>query len=45
MNKVVCKDINKEGVNATLYEPRTKFDNINFSCNLETLEEVYSKSC
>ena len=43
MSKVVCKDINKKGVNPTLYDPRNKFDNIDFSCKLETLETSLRK--
>ena len=38
MSKVVCKDVNKKGVNRTLYDPRSTFDNIDFSCKLGTLE-------
>ena len=38
MSKVVCKDVNKKGVNPTLYDPRSTFDNIDFSCKLGTLE-------
>ena len=43
MSKVVCKGINKKGVNPTLYEPINKFDNIEFSCKLETLETSLRK--
>ena len=43
MSKVVCKDINKKGVNPTLYDPINKFDNIDFSCKLETLETLLRK--
>ena len=35
MSKVVCKDINKKGVNPTLYNPRNTFDNIDFSVSLK----------
>ena len=38
MSKVVCKDINKKGVNPTLYDSRNEFDNTDFSCKLETQE-------
>ena len=38
MSKVVCKDVNKKGVNPTLHDPRSTFDNIDFSCKLGTLE-------
>ena len=43
MSKVVCKDMNKKGVDPTLYDPRNKFDNIDFSCKLETLETSLRK--
>ena len=36
MSKVVFKDINKRGVNPTLYDPINKFGNINISWKLET---------
>ena len=38
MSKAVCKDINKKGGNPTLYDPRNKFDNIDFNCKLEMQE-------
>ena len=43
MRKVVCKDINEKGVNLTLYDPRNKFGNINFSYRLETQETQLRK--
>ena len=43
MRKVVCKDISKKGVNPTLCDSRNKFDNIDFSCKLETLETSLRK--
>ena len=38
MSKVFCKDINKRGVNPTLYGQRNKFDTTDFSYKLETME-------
>ena len=38
MSNVVRKDINKKEVNPTLHDSRNKFDNIDFSYKLETLE-------
>ena len=38
MSKIAFKDINKNGVNPTLYDSKNKFDNIDFSCKLETLQ-------
>ena len=35
--------INKKGVNPTLYDPRNKFDHIDFSCKLETVETSWRK--
>ena len=35
MSKVVCKYINKKGVNPILYDPRSTFDNIDLVVNLE----------
>ena len=43
MSKVVCKDINKKRGQSRLYDPRNKFDNIDFSCKLETLETSLKK--
>ena len=43
MSKVFCKDVNKKGINPILYDPRSKFDNIDFSCKLETLETSLRK--
>ena len=43
MRKFVYKYINKKGVNPTLYDPRNKFDNIDFSCKFETLETSLRK--
>ena len=40
---VICRDINKKGINPTRYDPRNKFDNINFNCKLETLEASLRK--
>ena len=38
MSKIAFKDINKNRVNPTLYDSKNKFDNIDFSCKLETLQ-------
>ena len=35
MSKVVCKYINKKGVNPIRYDPRSTFDNIDLVVNLE----------
>ena len=43
MSKAICKDINKKVVNSTLFDPRNKFNNINFNCKLETLESLVRK--
>ena len=43
MSKAICKDINKKVVNSTLFDPRIKFNNINFNCKLETLESLVRK--
>ena len=43
MSKAVCKDVNKNGVNPSLYDPRNKFYNIDFSCNPETMEALLRK--
>ena len=43
MSKIAFKDINKNGVNPTLYDSRNKFDNIDFSCKLETLQTSLRK--
>ena len=40
---VICRDINKKGINPTRYDPRNKFGNINFNCKLETLEASLRK--